>query len=90
MIPTFVCIERLRLNVFLDSSDEPAGVDVTPVRGARTTTGAPTVPAGPPQPRPIQDLQSVSWRVSGAVADALRQEGNYRLQQIVTHVLVGV
>ena len=43
-------------------------------------------PVAPPPPRPVQDLRSVAWRISGVVADALRMEGNNSLRQIVAHV----
>ena len=73
------------IDVCLASGEEPDAPTETP---ASVASGADMVPRAPatPLPRPIQDLRSVSWRVSGVVADALRMEGNTRLRRIVTHV----
>ncbi|CAE7195250.1 unnamed protein product [Symbiodinium sp. CCMP2592] len=69
----------------LASLDDFSSGEDGPPTPAPTTPGGTPLPAGPPPPRPVTDLRSMSHRISGAIIQTFAEAG-IPLNQVLTHL----
>ncbi|CAE7633009.1 unnamed protein product [Symbiodinium sp. CCMP2592] len=67
------------------SPDDFSSGEDGPPTPAPTTPGGTPLPAGPPPPRPVTDLRSMSHRISGAIIQTFSEVG-IPLHQVLTHL----